>query len=186
MSRLTQTGLPTLFGGSVLTTVLFTAALLVFALGIRGSGSVTARRPLGSAALVLLAAWLLLGESLSVIVTSQAIDTVPDVLLGFGYVDPFVQFLLALIAVMQIGRIRVVPAPWNWSPAWVLAAVALSWLVIQLVGAVDGAQSNPLPALYILSVDGIVRTASTVVLGVLAVVLGDRTRRAAFDPAPKV
>ena len=44
------------FGGGVITAVLFAAALLVFAFGIRGSGSVTGRRPLGTAALVVLAA----------------------------------------------------------------------------------------------------------------------------------
>lgn len=41
--------------GGTIGTTLFSASLLVFAFGIRGSGSVTARRPLGTAALTALA-----------------------------------------------------------------------------------------------------------------------------------
>ena len=43
---------------------LFSAALLVFAFGVRGEGSVTARRPVGTITLALLAVWLLLGSVL--------------------------------------------------------------------------------------------------------------------------
>jgi hypothetical protein len=173
----TQSGIPVLFGGETLRSALFAAALLVFAIGIRGSGSVTARRPLGTVALILLAAWLLLGSTLNAVFSTFATDAVPGVLLGFGYVDSFVQFALALVAVMQIGRLRVVPTPWNWVPAWALAAVSLSWLVIQLLGLVLGAQGNTLLTLYILNMDSIVRSASVVLLGVLAIVLADRARR---------
>jgi hypothetical protein len=173
----TQSGIPVLLGGEALRSGLFAAALLIFAIGIRGSGSVTARRPLGTAALTLLAAWMLLGSTLSVVFSSFTIDSVPGVLLGFGYIDAFAQFALALIAVMQIGRLRVVPTPWNWVPAGALAAVSLSWLVIQLLGLVVGAQGNSVTTLFILNIDGLIRSTSVVTLGVLAIVLADRARR---------
>ena len=173
----TQSGLPVLFGGETLRSTLFAAALVVFAIGIRGSGSITARRPLGTAALILLAAWTLLGSTLSIVFSSFTSGGVPGAMLGFGYVDSFVEFGLALIAVMQIGRLRVVPAPWNWVPAWTLAAVSLSLLLTQFLSLIVGAQGNTLTTLYILGIDGLVRTTSVVTLGVLALILADRARR---------
>jgi hypothetical protein len=172
-----QPGIPTLFGGRTLTIALFAAALLIFAFGIRGSGSVTKRQPLGTAALALLAAWMLLGAALDIAFSSVMYNSIPGVQLAFAYADSFVQFALALIAVMQIGRLRVVPAPWNWVPAWSLGAVSLIWLMIQLAGVVAGAQGNLLSATYILSLDVLVRTGSIVLMGVLAIVLADRMRR---------
>ena len=52
------------FGGGVIKAALFAAALVVFAFGIRGSGSVTARRPLGTTALVVLAELVLFPQTL--------------------------------------------------------------------------------------------------------------------------
>lgn len=99
------------FGGNI-RTILFSAAVLLFAWGIRGSGSVTARRPLGTAALTALAAWVLLGSVLEeAIAAGFSNDPAPNALLAFGYVDSFVRFALALVAVMQIARAGVVPAP---------------------------------------------------------------------------
>jgi hypothetical protein len=173
------------FGGS-LPTILFSAALLLFAFGIRGSGSVTALRPLGTAALTALAAWLLLGSVLEeIIAASFANDPAPGGLLVFGYVDSFVCFALALVAVMQIARAGVVPAPWNWAPAWVVGAASASWLFLAIVD-VGTAQGDGIFTALLLSVDGLLRVGGTVLLGVLAIVLADRARRPKTAAAVRV
>lgn len=163
-------------GGSIRPT-LFSAALLVFAFGIRGSGSVTARRPLGSIALTALAAWLLLGSVLQDIIASTfSNDSLPTGLMAFGYVDSYVKFALALVAVVQIARAGVVPAPWKWVPAGVVGAASVSWLLIEIV-SVGSTQGFGLGTVALLSVDALVRVGGTVLLGVLAIVLADRTSR---------
>ena len=163
-------------GGSIRPT-LFSAALLVFAFGIRGSGSVTARRPLGSIALTALAAWLLLGSVLQDIIASTfSNDSLPTGLMAFGYVDSYVKFALALVAVVQIARAGVVPAPWKWVPAGVVGSASVSWLLIEIV-SVGSTQGFGLGTVALLSVDALVRVGGTVLLGVLAIVLADRTSR---------
>lgn len=172
-------------GGSI-RPVLFSAALLVFAFGIRGSGSVTARRPLGSIALTALAAWLLLGWVLQDIIASTfSNDSLPTGLMAFGYVDSYVKFALALVAVVQIARAGVVPGPWKWAPAGVVGAASISWLLIEVV-SVGSTQGFGLGTVALLSVDALVRVGGTVLLGVLAIVLADRTSRAQVRASDEV
>lgn len=138
-----------LIGGmNLVGTVSFSGALLVFAFGVRGSGSVTARRPLGSAALTLLAVWVLLVPALDRVIFSA--DSSFQAMQQFGYVDSLVRFVAALVAVSQIGRAGVVPRPWNWAPAWVLAAVVAPWLLVQLAG-VGAAGESPSIVMVILT-----------------------------------
>jgi len=165
-------------GGGALSPVLFSAALLIFAFGIRGAGSVTARRPLGTAALTVLAVWLLLDLALAGVVTSSiSFDTAPTAVLAFAYANVFVQFLLALIAVMQIGRLGVVPSPWNWVPAWALAAISASWLLTQVLGALGTTQGAIVLSNALMSLESLTRTGGTVLLAVVAIVLADRMNR---------
>ncbi|HEY8913294.1 hypothetical protein [Lacisediminihabitans sp.] len=156
---------------SILETVLFSASLLVFAFGIRGHGSLTARRPLGTAALTVLAIWALLMPLLQNFYFSRDYPPVP--LLGFGYLDSFVRFAAALVAVIQIARAGVVPRPWNWAPTWALAAIAAQWLTE--VVAIGSVQDGQLAAVGILgSLGALVRVGSAVFLGILAIVLANR------------
>lgn len=165
-------------GGGTLSTVLFSVALLIFAFGIRRAGSITARRPLGTAALTVLAVWLLLDLALAgVVASSISFDTAPTAVLAFAYVNVFVQFLLALVAVMQIGRLGVVPSPWNWAPAWALAAVSASWLLTQVLGALGTTQGAIGLSNALMSLESLTRTGGTVLLAVLAIVLADRMNR---------
>jgi len=165
-------------GGGTLSTVLFSAALLIFAFGIRGAGSITARRPLGTVALTVLAVWSLLDLALAGVVTSSiSFDTAPTAVRAFAYVNVFVQFLLALVAVMQIGRLGVVPSPWNWAPAWALAAVSASWLLTQVVSALGTTQGAIVFSNALMSLESLTRTGGTVLLAVLAIVLADRMNR---------
>lgn len=172
-------------GGSI-RPALFSAALLVFAFGIGGSGSVTARRPLGTIALTALAAWLLLGSVLDIIIASEfSNDSLPAGLMAFGYVDSYVKFALALVAVVQIGRTGVVPAPFTWVPAWVVGAASVSWLLMQVV-AVGSTQGFGLVTVGLMSVDALLRVGGTVLLGALAIMLADRASRVSFRAAEVV
>ena len=167
---------------------LFSAALLVFAFGVRGAGSVTARRPVGTIALALLALWLLLGSVLyGVIGDVFSNDPTPTVLMSFAYADTFVQFALALVAVMQIARLGAVPAPWNWVPAGVVAALTVTWLLLQVLGGGSATTYGPnLVTWLLMGLDGLARIGGTVLLGVIAIVLADRVNRRATTGVPLV
>lgn len=163
--------------GGVLTTTLFAGALLLFAYGFRRSESVTGRRPLGTAALTLLAVWVLCGAILTDILAVGFPDAMGPVLSVFGTVNVFVQFGLSLIAVVQIGRTGVVPLPWRWMPAYVLAGLTIVWVLTSIVVATADQETANGFVLLISVVDGLVRVGGTVLLGVGAIVLADRTVR---------
>ncbi|HYI32858.1 MAG TPA: hypothetical protein VEX88_05290 [Glaciibacter sp.] len=165
-------------GANTITTVLFSASLLVFAFGIRGSGSITARRPLGTTALAVLAIWALLGWVLTDVVGASApYDERSAAMLMFGYVDTFVELAVALVAVVQIARAGVVPSPWNWAPAWALLAMTVPWLVWQIIAAGATQETASTAIFFISGVGGFVDVGSTIFLGVLAIVLSDRLSR---------
>jgi hypothetical protein len=164
----------TLMGfGSIIRAAFFPAALLVFAYGVGRAGSVTARRPLGTAAITALAVWMLLVAVLYAVIEPDPNDLTP--LQTFGYADTVVRFVLALITVAQVGRAGVVPVPWNWAPAWALAAIAASWL-LGLVGATTGLASGGDAFLsVVVSVDSLIHLAAPLFLGILAIVLALRS-----------
>jgi len=165
--------------------ILFSAALMILAFGIRGSGSVTAGRPLGTFALAALAAWLILSDVLvSALNASIAADSSAAVVVTIIYVALVVKFALAVIAVVQIARAGVVPAPLEWVPTWVLAAATASWLLTQLAGLVLINVSQV--QMTVFALDGAVRIAGVILLGVLAIVLGDRMLRTPGAAAPEL
>jgi hypothetical protein len=115
----------------LLGTAVLSAGLLVLALG---RGSVTARRPLGTIALSLLAAWLLVGAALQDLVQANLqLDALTAPLLLFAYGDAPVQLVLALVAAVAVARAGVVPPAWRWAPAWSVLATATSWLLYQVL-----------------------------------------------------
>ena len=164
----------------------FSAALLVFAFGVRGEGSVTARRPVGTTALALLAVWHLLGSVLYGVIGDD-FSNAPTLFMAFAYADSFVQFALALVAVMQIARLGAVPAPWNWVPAVIVAAVTVTWLLLQVLGGGSATVDGPnLLTWLLMGMDGLARIGGTVLLGVIAIVLADRVNRRATADVPLV
>ncbi|SDO02163.1 hypothetical protein SAMN05216368_10969 [Cryobacterium flavum] len=167
---------------------LFAAALLVFAFGVRGVGSVTARRPVGTTALVLLAFWLFLGSVQSVVISDFfSNDPAPTLLMAFSYADSYVQFALALVAVMQIARIGAVPSPFNWVPAWAVGAATATWLLSQLLGAGLATLTGPNLVVWVLiGLDGLVRIGGMILLGVIAIVLADRVNRSTVAAPPLI
>lgn len=102
-----------------------------------------------------------------------------DVLVTFGYIDLAVRFALALIAAVQIARASVVPKPWNWAAAAVVAALTVSWLLqFTLQGVM---QNSGVTVSVLLSLDAITRVAGTIFLGVLAIVLATHARSAPLE-----
>ena len=159
--------------------ILFSAALLVFAFGVRGAGSVTARRPIGTTALTMLAVWLLLGAVFHDVagfggsnwLTSDAMKTITNL-------ESFATFAIALVVVVQIARVGAVPAPWKWLPAIIFAVLTLMGLPVNLLQFDSPGVYFPNPILWFLTiVDGITRIGGTMLMGIIAIVLGDRANR---------
>jgi len=163
-------------GSTYFVSACFAVATILFAFGIRGSGSVTARRPVGTTALVFLGVWglliaVLFQPILSALFASSRGGN--EWTLAVSYLNLAIQFAAALIAAIQIVRAGVVPRPWNWAPIWVLVATALPWAILQLVGLIGG----PLImfAFAFSMIDGIINIAAAAFLGVVAIVLGQRS-----------
>jgi hypothetical protein len=160
------------FGGlsSTLADLLWGAALVVFAVS---RDSVTARRPLGTIALLVLAVLPLAVHSVNGAFAAGLARDHPDFvgLTVLGYGGSLTEFIVAAVAVVQIARIRVVPPPWRWAPTWALGIIAAVWILEQVTGlslGADGADAGATLA----ALEGIAGTGAAVVLGILAIGLG--------------
>ncbi len=167
------------FFGQSARVILFSAALLVFAFGVRGVGSVTARRPIGTAALTLLAVWLILGAVFrDVAGFGYSNWLTSDAMKLFTNLDSFATFAIALVVVVQIARVGAVPAPWKWLPAMIRAVLVVIWLPVNLIMFDSPGSYFPNPILWFLTFsDGITRIGGTMLMAVIAIVLGDRANR---------
>lgn len=167
--------------GGLVRALLLAAALVVFAVGVRGSGSVTALRPTGTIALCALAATLVITGviNMAFLPMGGQIGT----LVVAGRVILVLQFALALIAVERIGRLAVVPRPWNWAPAIVFGVIALLFAATA-IAAVMSRQALEIFGYVAVTVNGTASVAALVALGVLAIVLGDRAGRSSSRDAP--
>ncbi len=146
--------------------VLLSGGMAVFALGLGRSGSVTARRPLGTAALLGLAVWNAAAPVLVHFVpaTGDPMLTVTSEVVGLA---------LAIVAVTQIARIGVLPPAWRWAPLWALVAVVAARMILTgfMTGAITASQEllvglSPLMA--------ILTAAAECFVGVVAIVLATR------------
>ena len=170
-------------GAGVVRDVLIAAALLLFAVGVRGAGSITARRPVPTIALTVLA--ISLPVSLWMTAILVPLDAPLDLIAAATQATVLIQFACALIASIAIGRLAVVPSPFNWAPALALAAVTLSG-VLQAVTAIAFTQNVQEVFVVLVGVDVIIRIGTLVALGVLAIVLGDRAARdSAWSDSPR-
>lgn len=165
----------------IIPALMFAGALVLFAIGSDRSTSVTARRPLGTIALIALAVWTLISTFVS---GAATVPPATETFLSFGYIDLIVQFILALIAATQIARAGAVPRPANLAPLWGVAATAASWIIQQVVTVAAGSNVTLfVPFLVIL--DSLVRVAGPVLLGILAIAIASRaTAPRAAAPTP--
>jgi hypothetical protein len=155
--------------------LLLVASIIVFAVGLRRSESVTARRPLGTVALLLLALWLLVGNAVLF-----SAEVTPDQGVILGYIDSFVLFTLALIGVMQIARATALPRPWNLAPSIVLGVNTVTSLLIQLLAVFLSTWPTSGPGVIgvlLIIIDTIAQLGGLMALGVIAIVLADRVRQ---------
>jgi hypothetical protein len=155
-------------GGLPLRDGAWAAGVLVLALG---TPSVTAHRPLGTTALVVLGIWVVGSDIVQGILAREVSAIGADLsgLAAFTYIDLAGRVLLAIVAVAQIGRIEAVRRPWRWVPAWVLGIVTVEWLLEQLIGVLGGQGAI---AFFAVGLGGIVSTGGTLVLGAMAIALG--------------
>lgn len=157
--------------------VIFAAGAVILAIGLGPAGSVTARRPLGTFALVGLASWLLLSPLLLRFGSPTSEGSISESAIMFSgmlsITIEVVTLALAIIAATQIARIGVVPRPWNRAPLWALAAVAV---VRTLQSAfLFGNHSLGQETLVLLhSLGGLIEAAAVGFLGVVAIVIATR------------
>jgi hypothetical protein len=150
--------------------LLWGAALVVAAIGPH---SITARRPLGTIALVALAVWSV-GWSVAqgaIIRSMDPADLDTTTLTALDVVQELGVLALAVIAVVQIARIEVVPRPWRWAPAWVLAANVAVTLLSTVIGLTAGADAVGILGI-LAALGGIAHTGGALLLGVLGIALG--------------
>jgi len=168
------------YGLAVTADAFWCLGVLVLAWGLHRDGSVVSRRPLGLAALFLVAIWPLSEE------LAQIGGLVPGgeatwYLLLTG------AFAAALIASVSIARVRVVPSPWNWAPLWVLALRVIASASPQLVSLIAPELVFRSPTFFA-ALAAFVSLVSTVGLGTLAIVLATRrtTDTVQILPSPRI
>ncbi|GAA5199959.1 hypothetical protein [Microbacterium jejuense] len=158
---------------------LWAGALLVLAFGIRGRGSVVARRPLGVVALVIAAAVPLLSESWWALFPLGAWDSTTAVMVGNG--TTLVTLGALIVATVVIGREGAVPDRIRWVPLIVLAVAAGAQIAMSIVGVTLASNlvlADVVAAYFYASMLG---TLGVMLLGILAIVFAPRE---APKPAP--
>ncbi|MFC8681977.1 hypothetical protein ACFT30_10680 [Microbacterium ureisolvens] len=159
---------------SLLADLLWAAAVLLLAVGLSREGSVVARRPLGMASAAIVALWPLTHSIVNLLAGPWAPDQA-DAWLFWTYLSMVLPLLAGVIAAMQVARARVVPRPWNWAPLWVLVGQVVLWVLPQLIGVAAPDALMQMPGL--LSALGTLGfLAGTLGLGILAIVLANRSR----------
>ena len=101
----------------------------------------------------------------------------PSPLELFVPVTQSVMLLLAITAVVQIGRIGVVPRPWNWAPLWALVAVVLARAlpIAPFWSPLLASGEKVAPPFQVFDVLALLNPLAVAFLGIVAIVLGSRT-----------
>ncbi|WP_457100041.1 hypothetical protein [Microbacterium sp. P5_E9] len=122
--------------------VLFGAGVLVFAWGIRGKGSVVARRPLGLTALTLFALSIPVVDAVGLLFTvAHPDDSLGAVAWGVNLVSILVMPLAGVTGAMRIALVGAVPGGWRWLPV-----IAVSFGIAVALWGVMAAFSSAEPA----------------------------------------
>lgn len=148
--------------------LLFAAALVVLALGIRGQGRLTPG-PAATGALLAWAAWSVMAAVALEVGLSPDPIVDPGLALTVSTLVDLVSFALAVAGVAGIARSPAVPRPWNLAPLGGLALLALGWLSVRLPAGIAADPTALAPAAAALS--GILSLTVPLALGMLAIVL---------------
>lgn len=160
------------FGIAIVADVLFAAAMIVFALGLNGGGSVVGSRPLGVTALLVLGLWPLLMRVVWALIPPVA--SVSEPLIILSNVSLFVQLAAAIIAVVQIARAGVVPGVARWLPLVALAFVVLTQGAVSGFAYAAAAQGGQQVLTVAYSFASLALFVSVAGLGVSAIILALR------------
>jgi hypothetical protein len=164
---------------TLLSDVLWAAAILVLSIGLGRGGSIVARRPLGLGACVFVAVWPLVATLVELIAVPADAEQAETWVL-WSYLSIMVVLFSGLIAATQVARARVVPAPWNRVPLWVFGFQVIVWVIPQVVNV-----ASPEAFIELAPVTSVFGTlgylATTLGLGIAAVVL---SRRPAVGTVP--
>jgi hypothetical protein len=159
---------------SLIADLLWAAAVLVFAVGATRDASVVARKPLGLAAMTIVAVWPLTHTIVGLAVPGPQTIAETNDWLFWWYLSLVLPIIAGLIAAVQIARAGTVPRPWNRAPLWVLAGQVVLWVLPQVIGL-----AAPEALLHVPGVLAAAGTlgflAGTLGLGILATVLAARS-----------
>ena len=162
---------PAMLVTAVIGRLLFLAAMIVFAFGLRGVGSVVAGRTLGVVALLVLgAAPLVFG----LIPLQQVEPSDLGLLQLLGYSELAIEAAAALVAVVEIARARVIPGNWRFAPAIALVVVVLVQVIGQVVGVAAGSAGLEQAAVGLALGGFAAAILAPVALGIAAIALGAR------------
>ncbi|KZE89167.1 hypothetical protein [Microbacterium sp. TNHR37B] len=156
----------------------FAAAMVLFAWGWRGRGSVVAGRRAGVIALtalavVPLAMWLASGLA---DLTLGPLTTTDDARVWWGDAYQVLWIGAAALAVAEIWRAGVVPRPWNRVPAWGLLVVVGVGAITQIasVSLVNAGAGDQLALITLWQLSSLAMFVVPLGLGIAAIVLGLR------------
>lgn len=168
---------------TLLSDVLWASAILILSIGLGREGSVVARKPLGLASSAVVALWPLIDTLVSLFAGPQNLEQA-EAWVWWIYLSMGVTLTAGLIAAMQVARARIVPTPWNWAPLWALSAQTAVWVVPQMINVAS-------PTAFIEMATGFSALGTlgflitTLGLGILAVVLSNRSRAGTTVPVFK-
>jgi hypothetical protein len=159
--------------------ILFFAAMLLFALG---RDSVTARRPLGTIALIVFGAFQLAFDVLWLFVAPGG----PEGSLGRVFFPvlvawPYAYLAAGILATVQIARAGVLLGRWRWVPLAALC-VAVGWQIV-LMAALS---LEPASVQLVVALTGLGNIVACVGAGVAAIVLSTVPREHVEAPAVPV
>ena len=166
-------------------TLAFSAALVVYAVGLGRAGSIVARRPLGVGAMVLLAARPLVERNLTLLYPVS--EESSEFYLTWGWISVAVRLAAASVIVVQIARAGVIRGRLRWAPLWALVAVVAPQVVAQLLVAASGidlGRTEDDGIWLFFGLGQLAAFAAPVVLGILSIVYAQR--RAAHTSAEPV
>lgn len=163
-------GLP-LAGFQVLVGLTWAAGLFVFAFGIRRSGSVVGRRPVGVVAMVVAGAMPLLTTVMWQGIPVAAVET--SALIMLDQATAVLLLAALLVATVTIARAGVVPSRVRWLPLILFASVSAIQILTGQVFAVLPYSLQEVTVLFY-PVATLLRPLSMLVVGILAIVLAPR------------
>lgn len=176
-------GMPVMGFGFV-SSLLWAGALVVFAVGVRGQGSVVARRPLGVTALVI-AGLIPIATTLFWSVVPIEAFPAPGSAVLVSQAIGVLSLAALLVATVQIARAGVVAPRVRWLPLILLVVSAAPHAALQ-AAAVSGPNTDQVLLLTMIFAATAVSTLAALALGIMSIVLAPRSDVAKADVSVQV